>query len=63
MSADKAEKMPPAPPSGGRVDFTSRYRPKTIEDLVTQFCCRVLAHLGLEQPKQFRWTGERLPNP
>jgi flavin prenyltransferase len=39
------------------------HRPKTIEDLVTQFCCRVLAHLGLEQPKQFRWTGERLQNP
>jgi len=34
------------------------HRPKTIDDLVTQFCCRVLAHLGLEQPQQFRWTGE-----
>ncbi len=34
------------------------HRPKTIGDLVTQFCCRVLAHLGLEQPQQFRWTGE-----
>lgn len=35
------------------------HRPKTLDDLVTQFCCRVLAHLGLEQPEQFRWAGER----
>ena len=35
------------------------HRPKTIDDLVTQFCCRVLAHLGLEQPRQFRWKGEK----
>ncbi len=35
------------------------HRPRTIEDLVTQFCCRVLAHLGLEQPSQFRWAGEK----
>jgi flavin prenyltransferase len=34
------------------------HRPQTIDDLVTQFCCRVLAHLGLEQENQFRWTGE-----
>jgi 4-hydroxy-3-polyprenylbenzoate decarboxylase len=33
------------------------HRPKTIDDLVTQFCCRVLALLGLEQPDQFRWMG------
>jgi 4-hydroxy-3-polyprenylbenzoate decarboxylase len=33
------------------------HRPKTIEDLVTQFCCRVLALLGLEQADQFRWMG------
>jgi len=33
------------------------HRPQTIEDLVTQFCCRVLAHLGLEQKQQFRWSG------
>jgi 4-hydroxy-3-polyprenylbenzoate decarboxylase len=31
------------------------HRPQTIDDLVTQFCCRVLAHLGLEQKQQFRW--------
>ncbi len=34
-------------------------RPKTIDDLVTQYCCRVLAHLGLEQRRQFRWLGEK----
>jgi len=35
------------------------HRPRTIDDLVTQFCCRVLTHLGLEQTQQFRWPGER----
>ncbi len=35
------------------------HRPQTIDDLVTQFCCRVLAHLGLEQTQQFRWEGEQ----
>ncbi len=34
------------------------HHPKTIDDLVTQFCCRVLAHLGLEQSIQFHWEGE-----
>ena len=34
------------------------HKPTTIDDLATQFCCRVLAHLGLEQEKQFRWKGE-----
>jgi len=33
------------------------HRPKSIDDLVTQFCCRVLVHLGLEQREQFRWEG------
>jgi len=33
------------------------HQPQTIDDLVTQFCCRVLAHLGLEQKRQFRWRG------
>jgi len=33
------------------------HRPKTIDDLVTQFCCRVLTLLGLEQADQFRWAG------
>ena len=31
--------------------------PKTINDLVTQFVCRVLAQAGLPQDKMFRWTG------
>ncbi len=35
------------------------YRPRTIDDVVVQFCCRVLAHLGLEQRRQFRWRGKR----
>jgi len=39
---------------------TFYHRPQSIDDLVTQFNCRVLAHLGLEQAKQFRWTGESL---
>jgi 4-hydroxy-3-polyprenylbenzoate decarboxylase len=34
-------------------------RPKTLDDLVTQFCCRVLARLDLEQPSQYHWQGER----
>ena len=33
-------------------------RPKSIDDLVTQFCCRVLALLDLEQAEQYRWQGE-----
>jgi 4-hydroxy-3-polyprenylbenzoate decarboxylase len=35
------------------------FRPGTIDDLVTQFCCRVLSHLGLEQVEQFHWLGEK----
>ena len=35
------------------------HRPQSLDDLATQFCCRVLAQLGLEQKKQFRWTGEK----
>jgi 4-hydroxy-3-polyprenylbenzoate decarboxylase len=31
--------------------------PRTIDDLVTQFACRVLAHAGLPQEKMHRWTG------
>ena len=30
-----------------------------LDDLITQFCCRVLARLGLEQDAQFRWSGEK----
>ena len=35
------------------------HRPQSIDDLVTQFCFRVLAHLDLEQEGQFRWLGEK----
>jgi 4-hydroxy-3-polyprenylbenzoate decarboxylase len=38
---------------------TFYHRPRTLDDLVTQFCCRVLALLDLEQPEQFRWQGEK----
>ena len=33
-------------------------RPKTLDDLVTQFCCRVLALLDLGQAEQYCWEGE-----
>jgi 4-hydroxy-3-polyprenylbenzoate decarboxylase len=33
------------------------FGPKTIDDLVTQFACRVLDHLGLPQPEEYRWMG------
>lgn len=36
------------------------HRPQSIDDLVTQFCCRVLAHLGLDQDEQFRWNGQQV---
>jgi 4-hydroxy-3-polyprenylbenzoate decarboxylase len=32
-------------------------QPKTIDDLVTQYTCRVLAQIGLPQDKMYRWTG------
>jgi 4-hydroxy-3-polyprenylbenzoate decarboxylase len=39
-------------------------RPKSIDQMATQFCCRVLAMLGLEQDGQFRWLGEaKRPKP
>jgi 4-hydroxy-3-polyprenylbenzoate decarboxylase len=31
--------------------------PKTIDDLVTQYVCRVLAQMDLQQEAMFRWTG------
>jgi 4-hydroxy-3-polyprenylbenzoate decarboxylase len=34
------------------------HQPKTIDDLVTQYVCRVLAQIGLAQHKQYRWTGQ-----
>jgi 4-hydroxy-3-polyprenylbenzoate decarboxylase len=36
---------------------TFYHQPKTIDDLVTQYVCRVLAQAGLPQEKMFRWTG------
>jgi 4-hydroxy-3-polyprenylbenzoate decarboxylase len=33
------------------------HHPKTIDDLVTQYVCRVLAQVGLPQEQQYRWTG------
>ncbi len=33
------------------------HQPKTIDDLVTQYVCRVLAQIGLPQEQQYRWAG------
>jgi 4-hydroxy-3-polyprenylbenzoate decarboxylase len=33
------------------------HQPKTIDDLVTQYICRVLAQIGLPQERMYRWTG------
>jgi 4-hydroxy-3-polyprenylbenzoate decarboxylase len=33
------------------------HQPKTIDDLVTQYVCRVLSQIGLPQEKMYRWTG------
>jgi 4-hydroxy-3-polyprenylbenzoate decarboxylase len=33
------------------------HAPKTIDDLVTQYVCRVLAQMDLPQDAMFRWTG------
>jgi flavin prenyltransferase len=33
------------------------HHPKTIDDLVTQYVCRILAQIGLPQEKMYRWTG------
>src|SRR5271163_144180 len=30
---------------------------KTIDDIVTQYVCRVLAQIGLPQEQMYRWTG------
>lgn len=34
------------------------HQPQTIDDLVTQYICRVLAQLGLPQDRQFAWKGQ-----
>jgi flavin prenyltransferase len=33
------------------------HRPQTIDDLVTQYVCRVLAQVDLPQERMYRWTG------
>jgi 4-hydroxy-3-polyprenylbenzoate decarboxylase len=33
------------------------HQPKTIDDLVTQYVCRVLDKIGLPQTQQFTWQG------
>jgi 4-hydroxy-3-polyprenylbenzoate decarboxylase len=33
------------------------HQPKTIDDLVTQYVCRVLAQMGLSQDKMYHWMG------
>jgi flavin prenyltransferase len=33
------------------------FKPKSIDDLVTQYVCRVLAQADLPQEKMFRWAG------
>jgi 4-hydroxy-3-polyprenylbenzoate decarboxylase len=34
------------------------YEPKSIAEMVEQYCYRVLATIGLPQPKQYRWRGK-----
>lgn len=38
------------------------HQPKTIDDLVTQYVCRVLAQIGLAQEKMYRWQGSGAPS-
>ena len=33
------------------------FQPKSIDDIVTQYVCRVLGQAGLPQEKMYRWTG------
>lgn len=33
------------------------YRPASLDEMAREFAYRVLAHLGLPQPKAFRWKG------
>ena len=37
------------------------HEPETVSELVTQFCCRLLAHFELRQDEQFCWMGEKRP--
>lgn len=38
------------------------HHPQTIDDLVTQYVCRVLAQIGLAQEKMYRWSGTVSPS-
>jgi flavin prenyltransferase len=33
------------------------FRPKSIDEMVTQYVCRVVAQAGLPQEKMYRWSG------
>jgi len=33
------------------------FKPKSIDEIVTQYVCRVLAQCGLPQESMYRWTG------
>jgi 4-hydroxy-3-polyprenylbenzoate decarboxylase len=33
------------------------HHPRTIDDIVTQYVCRVLAQIGLPQEEMYRWAG------
>jgi flavin prenyltransferase len=33
------------------------FKPKSIDEMVTQYVCRVLAQAGLPQEKMYRWAG------
>ena len=33
------------------------FKPKSIDEMVTQYVCRVLAQAGLPQEKMYRWSG------
>lgn len=37
------------------------FGPKTIDDLIEQYICRVLVQIGLPQEKQFTWRGGAPP--
>jgi 4-hydroxy-3-polyprenylbenzoate decarboxylase len=37
------------------------HHPQSIDDLVTQYVCRVLAQIGLPQEKMYRWQGSAAP--
>jgi len=37
------------------------HSPQTIDDLITQYVCRVLAQIDLPQEAMYRWTGHAAP--